>query len=423
MRLALLGADRATLAIAKATIADRRYQLVAVCECEAGPFSSELASLALAVPEFANWESLLDANLVDAVVVGHSPDEDRRTEQLRKFAQVAIPVLASHPLFAAMIVYYELDMIRRDTQGVMLPYLPERLHPAIVEMQRMFAGRSDGPIGRVEQMVFERHLLDRGKPAVTAQFAHDVDLLRAIGGEISRIGALGGNDESQSYNTLSLQMSGPSGVPSRWSVAPAEEHDWGRLMLLGSAGRAIVTMPADAAPWSFELSVAGSRMERKLDQHWNPAEVALDQLARAVRGAAVKPDWVDAARSAELTETIDRSLKKGRTIELHYEEYSEESTFKGIMAALGCGVLILGLMFLVLIAVVEDFGRAVGRRIPLVAHWPYLLLGLMVIFLLLQLLLLAMRRHGPADRGQSAGAASGPATPDDAGPDDTGSGK
>ena len=64
----------------------------------------------------------------------------------------------------------------------------------------------------------------------------------------------------------------------------------------------------------------------------------------------------------ELTETIDRSLKRGRTIELHYEEYSEaSSTFKGMMSAIGCCLLMVGLFAVVLVGVLEDFLR---RHVP-----------------------------------------------------------
>ncbi len=331
----------------------------------------------------------------------HSPDEDRRAEQLRRFAQTTVPVLATHPLFSSMLVFYELDMIRRDTQTVLLPYLPLRSHPAIIELARLCQAPAAGAIGQIEQLVLERHLLDRSKAAASSQFARDVDLLRAIGGEVARIHAMGPSFESTSFANLSVQMSGASSLLTRWSVAPAEEHPWGRLTLIGSAGCAVVTMPGEPAPsdapqWGFELSVAGSRLDRQLDRDWSPADTALDALAQAIGGAAVKPDWVDAAHSAELTETIDRSLKRGRTIELHYEEYSEASTFKSMMSAVGCCLLIVGLILVVVVGVLEDFLR---RHVPLVPRWPYLLLGLLGFFLLLQLLLLALQREpAPGDK-------------------------
>ncbi len=414
MKLALLGADVNTSAIATAIAERRQDKLVAVCECRGNAFAAPLARRGLLAAEIENWDTLLDPEFVDAVIVAYSPDEDRRAEQLRKFAQAAIPVLATHPLFSSMLVYYELDMICRDTHGILLPMLPERWHPAIVEMARLCQPQTGGPIGQLEQLVFERHLVDRSKAGVTGQFARDVDLLRAIGGDVARMHAMGPSLGSASYGNLTVQMSGSSSLLVRWSVAPAEEHPSGRLTLVGSAGRAVVTMPSAAwptpsaggsdlepEPWNFELSVAGSRLDLQRDTHWNPAAAALDAVEQAIRGAEAKPDLLDAARSAELTETIDRSLKRGRTIELHYEEYSEASTFKGMMSAVGCCLLMVGLFAVVLVGVLEDFLR---RHVPLIPKWPYILLGVLGFFLALQFLLLAIRREGaPTGKKAKAG--------------------
>ena len=122
------------------------------------------------------------------------------------------------------------------------------------------------------------------------------------------------------------------------------------------------------------------------------------RLAAATGGAAEKPDWVDAARSTELTETIDRSLKRGRTVELYNEEYSEASTFKGLMSAIGCCLLVVGMLVVVVVGVLEDFLR---RHVPLVPKWPYVLLAVLGAFLALQLLLLATR-HPDLGAGPTA---------------------
>ena len=88
----------------------------------------------------------------------------------------------------------------------------------------------------------------------------------------------------------------------------------------------------------------------------------------------------------ELAETIERSLKKSRTIELYYEDYTEQGTFKGTMASVGCGLLILGLMLMGLVAMGDHVG------LPYTKYWPYLLAGCLGIFLLAQLLMLVFRK-------------------------------
>ena len=93
------------------------------------------------------------------------------------------------------------------------------------------------------------------------------------------------------------------------------------------------------------------------------------------------------SRSVELAETIDRSLKKSRTIELYYEDYTEEGTFKGTMTSLGCGLLLLGMFLLAVVGIAEQMG------VPFLCGWPYLLLGAMGIFLAMQVLLLVSRKR------------------------------
>jgi len=395
MKLAILGADRETLAIARTIVSDAAYQLVACSEITSGPHAAAFAAFQPTRGVVDNWEALLDSTWIDAVIVGTDSDEDRRAEQLRKFAQVGIPALVAHPLFISMLVYYELDMVRREAGTVLLPYLPNRLHPAIAELTERLAADQVGGIGPLEQVSLERQMVDRSSAAVKAQFARDADLLQSLTGDLTHLGAMAGGGGT-SFESLNLQMSGPGGIVARWSVASADLADSGRLLLIAPAGRAVVTMPAEAGAWHMELQAGGERADRTWPDDWNPARAALETLRAAIAGKTVHPDWLDAARTIELTQTIDRSLARGRTIELHHEEYNEAGNFKSLMAAGGCGLLLLGLLLLVVIGVVEDLGRAANLQLRLLAHWPYLLLALLAVFLLLQLLLLALRRDsGP----------------------------
>jgi predicted dehydrogenase len=394
MKLAILGADRQTLAIARAIVADDSvqhdaYQLVACAETNSGPYAASFDAFRPVRGVVDNWEALLDTSWLDAVIVSYDADEDRRAEQLRKFAQVGVPTLVAHPLFISMLVYYELDMIRRESGTVMLPYLPERLHPAIGELMSRLATDQPGSIGRLEQTALERHLVQRDPAAIKAQFARDVDVLQCLAGDLTHLGAMAGGSKT-SYESLNVQMSGPSGVLARWSVAPAADTDSARLILVAPGGRAVLAMPTEGGIWNLELEIAGQRADRQWPQ-WNGPRAALEQLRAAIAGQPVQLDWLDAARSIELTQTIDRSLARGRTIELHHEEYNEASAFKSTMAASGCGLLLAGLLLLLAIGVVEDLGRAVKLQLPLLAHWPYLLLAVLSLFLLLQLLLFLLR--------------------------------
>src|SRR5207249_4805185 len=147
------------------------------------------AILPARTPEL-EWEVLLHGRLVDAVIVAHGPDQELRAEELRKLVQAGVPLLVAHPVVDSMLVYYELDMIRRESSCVIVPNMPWRWHPAIAQLAGLIAA-ADSPLGPIGQAMFERTLRQRDRSAVAAQFARDVDLVRAVCGDVTKLAALG----------------------------------------------------------------------------------------------------------------------------------------------------------------------------------------------------------------------------------------
>jgi predicted dehydrogenase len=391
IRVGLLGVDAATAAIARAVVESRRFELAGVCEVAGASDGEEPRSLLQPfghLRRFGAWETLLDGQQVDVVVVARSGDDDLRAEQLRKLVQTGMPVLAAHPVLDSMLDCYELDMIRRDTGSLIVPYLPERHHPAIRTLSAMVEQGSESPLGRIEQVALQRRVAGVDKRDIVAQFARDVDVIRAIAGELTRLGAMvgAGEDDSENYAGLGVQMSGPSGVIARWSLDPVQTITGGQLTVLGTRGKAVVEMPSGSQPWSMQQVVDGKTRSESFDG-WSAAERALDDLEAALAGEAPSPDWVDAARDVELAETIERSLEKSRTIELYYEDYTEEGTFKGTMTSVGCGLLLFGLCMMGMVAIGDHLG------VPYTRAWPYVLAGGLGVFLLLQLLMLVFRQE------------------------------
>ncbi len=186
MKLALLGVDPPMLSVARAA-RQRGHSLVTAVEAgAAADFLRELWPQAQLVDD---WESLLAPGAVDAVLVAKSSSEEPRADQLRKLIQEGLPLLISHPLAASMLVYYELEMIRRETGCRILPYLPDRWHPAVAQLTNLIQESPPG-IGRLEQVSMERFLADRNREAVTRQFSIDIDLARVLAGELTHLSAL-----------------------------------------------------------------------------------------------------------------------------------------------------------------------------------------------------------------------------------------
>jgi hypothetical protein len=96
----------------------------------------------------------------------------------------------------------------------------------------------------------------------------------------------------------------------------------------------------------------------------------------------------------EVLEAVERSLARGRTIELYREEISEASSFKGTMAVWGCLLLLLGLAaFLAAGFVAWVFGLNSAGPTGSWLSWQICLLLPFALFLLLQLLSFGIPAH------------------------------
>ena len=211
MRFALLGIDADALELAAYVAHSPQHELV--WAGEVGPAVAQVRGLAAGVEIGTYWESLLTRSTADAVIVARGTDEELRAEQLRKLVQESVPLVLVHPVHDSMLICYELDMIRRETGCVMLPYVPYRWHAGIERLAAMIALGAKADIGATEQVVVERTMQERTRKLVERQFARDVDVLRGLVGDLTSISALApGGKEGAVYANLGVQLAGESGV-------------------------------------------------------------------------------------------------------------------------------------------------------------------------------------------------------------------
>ncbi len=404
MKLALLGIDPDVIELVCALAYQPQHQIVAVFD--AAGHRAELGRLALSASWHDEWETLLHTDDVDAVIVARAKNADLREEQLRKLVQAAKPLLLVHPPCEA-IVALELEMIREDTGGVLVPYFPERSHPLLLQMADLDRGGGEGPIGQVEQIVFERSMADRSSAEVLAQFSRDVECVRFLAGELASATATNGVAGEQNYERLNVQMNASRGAVARWSVGPAIDDQRATLTLVGSAGKVVLTMPRDPHEW--RLDVNGEDLSSASTGRWRGPAAALDSLEAAIRGEAVSPSWLDACRDLDVVQAVQQSARRGRTIQLYDQKPSEEQTFKGVMAIGGCALLLLLIVVALVMSLATglinpfsnfDAQQAMQRR-DQPSSWPMLLrlwpVYPLALFLLLQFLRLIMKRKPTAD--------------------------
>jgi hypothetical protein len=189
---------------------------------------------------------------------------------------------------------------------------------------------------------------------------------------------------------INVHVGGDEGLAARWSVVPSHGSERASITLIGQSGTAAMQMPAEGE-WQLQVAerqTASFAPDRGFERaFWRLSH----SLEPELRDDAV---WLSACRDQEAAEAIDRSLARGRTIELLGEQHTEEDSFKGVMAMGGC-LLLLGALGVVLVATIVE-----GLRLPLRdwaawRYWPVYLLVPIGVFLLLQLLQLVVKKEAP----------------------------
>ena len=412
MNLGLLGFDDsiATIVAAGHRSGDR---VVMACDL---PATAPLLTQGGVPPRAVPWESLLDTEGCDAVLVGADGWNETRAEAVRKLVQAGRTLVLSHPLEMSMLWAYELDMIRRDSGAILIPVLPDRLHPFIHRL-RLWIDSHSVP-GGVESIGMERRLRDRSRESVQSHFCRDADLVRELAGAPVRLSTLGAADADQAWSTLAVGLTAPGHPPVRWQVVRSESPGL-TITATAASGSVSIGIPADppageSSLWSWTGPGApdtqtpfdgGAAILARLRMAVSPGhQTDVDQSLTLPLCAS----WDDAARGIELAETISRSLAKGRGIDLHQEEFTEIGTFKGTMASLGCGIILLALMFVVLATLLGGIARQTRWEFgeQLAGLWPGVVLGALSLFLLLQTLPLLI-----GSRSESPPAISPPPSP------------
>jgi hypothetical protein len=304
--------------------------------------------------------------------------------------------LVVHPVCASVLPYYELDMTRRETGGIVRHYNPMVGHPA--ELAAWIC-EGHSAIGPIHQISSERHLDDDTRASVLAHLARDIEFVAATAGDIRRVTAVGPRPGDESFASFQVQMSTAVKASLRWSVRSSRGMaSCFEMTLIGERGATTLRIEDSSyeqqTKCQFETTVEGQRDEQPLESY-DPASTAIEMLAAAIveRSAARRPiwsTWESATRAMEVVDAVELSLEKGRTIDVYQQQLTERLAFRGTMAALGCGLLVVGFLAIVLVTLLGGAEGAVGRR--LLPAWPLALLAVLALFLVLQVIPLLMHK-------------------------------
>jgi hypothetical protein len=194
---------------------------------------------------------------------------------------------------------------------------------------------------------------------------------------------------------LQIQMTATEMSSLRWSVASSSAAGAGmQLTLLGERG-ATTLLEAGGDQWHLNTTVEGTSETETIPTS-HPARRAIERLATAVVNSNSEAStWPAATRDMEVVDAVELSLQKGRTIEVFQQQLTEQLAFRGTMAALGCGLLLL--VFFGVVGVAMLGGAEGMMRQRLAPAWPIILLAVLAFFLLLQAVPLLAQKSRKSD--------------------------
>lgn len=337
-----------------------------------------------AVRKFSDFEQLLTDADIDALILGASCAA--QADRLRRIAQHGRSCLCLPAGESDAILLHEVAMIAADTDAVLIPWLPGRLHPA---WKDLLARYTPDILGAAQSVLIERTgRMPIGRPLVAAGYAEAADLLAALASEITEVTATG-DPAAGRLVVLHRTATGATGE-IRLAPAPSDPHRW-RVAIEAQRGNAELT---------WDQGLDGPATLRWHDERGDheislpapaPDQQVLAEFARAVNFDPLTLDWSDAIRAAELADAAWLSLERRRSVDVFHEKRNELASFKGRMTSLGCGLIWFTLFMLILIAA----GK--GLQIP-GADWLAAVTALVwIVFLGLQ----ALRWVFPAENGSA----------------------
>jgi myo-inositol 2-dehydrogenase/D-chiro-inositol 1-dehydrogenase len=344
------------------------------------------------IPRCADTDALLATLGAEAILVGGNTE--LRAEALRRAASEGLPALCLHPPGPDADPYYQVALTPQETGAIVVPDLPLRLHPGLAAMRSRVR---EGTIGALRCVRYEEVRVPGSDLAADA-FPRVVDAVRSFIGEIEALTATATPSGERPTEGLTVHMRGPGGVTGeiRLTASPLVGEPT-KLVVVGAQGSLTwESETADAERSRIVTRVQGLADSAETVTGWDRRAAMVSTLEAVISRAAARPDLLDGTRSMELAEAVARSLKRGRTIDLHYEEISEVGSFKAVMTSVGCGLILLVLVLFVLSRV------GLALDIEAAKYLAWLTIPLMVAFAAVQLLRYAARPAAPSARSRTS---------------------
>lgn len=322
-------------------------------------FSVAVTGAAANVKFVDHWEDLLTARDLDAVIVGGS--SALILDGAKQLATAGIPLLFVPRSDQGSTFIYELSLIRDDNRVPLVPLQWHRFDAAAIQMK---AEIDSGKLGSIQFLQVNRTL---SRPSastpiplanVDAELLPDVDLLRWLVGDYDQVTCLRTGATTNGVLMQNVVLAGRMLPEANWSISPAAGTDQWLLTVRGDQGTA--TLRREGALQRFTCESEGRQSEGNLTES---VQRSIDVFAAVIgspksnseTSIAIDRGWGELVKCFETVDATHRSIRRKRTIELHFEPMSERAIFKTQMTAIGCGMLVATLLLMLVYLGVASF--------------------------------------------------------------------
>jgi UDP-N-acetylglucosamine 3-dehydrogenase len=388
MNFALLGDDPAVVPLVAAIAAHPGHQLTRASLVGATTLS-KLLQIAPGLSIDDGWEGWVSNPTVDTVIV--VGDDDAVLDAARKLAAAGRSLMILPIAGQGLAFVYELTLIRDDARIALCPAFIQRFEPAVVALKALIEA---GELGRLMHLQFERTQRSADStesPQLVSQseidevLLHDVDLLRSLAGNYSRVTALHSGTVSDRMSMAQVTLAGEGMAEASWSLKATQPGPCWKLVAVGERRTVVLTREDPSA--SIQLD-ADDVTQQPPTAERDPIDRLLETCETLQSGEPGSPDWTDLTQAFELVDAARRSVRRRRTIDVYFETASERSVFKTQMTAVGCGLLMLTFVAVLIVLIIGTLLQP-NETVMLVLRGLVFLP--LVLFLLLQVLLVVTR--------------------------------
>ena len=333
-----------------------------------GELAAAVSGSGIPVLLAATVEDALLAGDVDVVVVAID-DLDESLRIVRAAVQADRHVVVIPPAFCSPAYSFELHLILDECQRGILPLLPRT---ALTEIP-LSAADLRLEVQATRQLSVDVPLHNSTKSALRSALICGLDYLSASGFRFTQVTALEANapDGSLLSRLITLSAATTADKP----LPPA-----------------MLTMkPAPVPQTDIVLQIVRGDGTTQGVPIVRAAKV-LDRITTICQSRELCGKWMESfSVTLELAEAVDKSLRRRRTVDVHFDSGSEKGVFKSQMTAIGCGVLtfmMLGMVAYLILAQLVPLPDTVLHILRILWIAP------LVLFLIAQALLPLARNRG-----------------------------